>query len=207
MLQVTSMRQQLQTLQQQNLEKTNAITKLEFELEKQRKEINNMQKSYSSVESEQENIKSKLAEKNILLLQQEGTISSLTKQMGDIMEIRDSMLEEAAQFHDYLQNAKFKEFEMEGKLKQSSLVINDLEEKILWMDKDSLKAKLELSDLKHQHSALQNLIIQKEDEAIEMKRAVSDLRKKVQELEEEVLMKEGQIAIISSQNGESYESF
>ena len=127
--------------------------------------------------------------------------------MGDIMEIRDSMLEEAAQFHDYLQNAKFKEFEMEGKLKQSSLVINDLEEKILWMDKDSLKAKLELSDLKHQHSALQNLIIQKEDEAIEMKRAVSDLRKKVQELEEEVLMKEGQIAIISSQNGESYESF
>ena len=58
MLQVTSMRQQLQTLQQQNLEKTNAITKLEFELEKQRKEINNMQKSYSSVESEQENITS-----------------------------------------------------------------------------------------------------------------------------------------------------
>ena len=41
MLQVTSMRQQLQTLQQQNLEKTNAITKLEFELEKQQKEIAN----------------------------------------------------------------------------------------------------------------------------------------------------------------------
>jgi chromosome segregation ATPase len=207
MLQVTYVKQQLQTLQQHMSEKMSVIRKLEMELEKQQKEVNQMQRSYRSVASEREAMESRLAEKNIQVLQQEGTISTLTKQLEDIMEVRDSMLEEVAQFHDQLQNAKYKEFETEGKLKNSSLIINELEEKILWMSNDSRKAKTELTDLKHQNTALQKLILQKNEETKELKHALNDLKKKVQELEEEVLVKEGQIAIISSQNRESYESF
>lgn len=169
--------------------------------------MNDIQKSYNAIESENELLKAKLSENNLQLLQQEGTIATLTKQMADIMQGRDSMLEEAAQFHGYLQSAKYKEFELENKLRQSSSQTKDLEERLQSMESEALKSRSELADLKKQNSMLQKTIEDKELEAVGMRKSVNDLRKKVQDLEEEVMLKEGQIAIITSQNRESYEPF
>ncbi|MCO5609982.1 hypothetical protein L7F22_064217 [Adiantum nelumboides] len=204
---VSTLSQQVQTLQQQILEKANVDNKLQSDFEEARKELNEVQKAYSSIESENELLKSKLSENNLQLLQQEGTIATLTKQMADIMQGRDSMLEEAAQFHSYLQNAKYKEFELENKLRQSSSHLKDLEKRLQDMESETFRSRTELADFKKQNSTLQKLVEDKESEALSLKKSVNDLRKKVQDLEEEVMLKEGQIAIISSQNRESYGSF
>ncbi|KAI5083236.1 hypothetical protein GOP47_0002979 [Adiantum capillus-veneris] len=204
---VSVLSQQVQTLQEQILEKANADSKLQSDFEEARKELNEVQKAYSSIESENELLKSKLSENNLQLLQQEGTIATLTKQMADIMQGRDSMLEEAAQFHGYLQNAKYKEFELENKLRQSSSHIKDLEKRLQDMESESIRSRSELADLKKQNSTLQKLVEDKDNDTLGLKKSVNELRKKVQDLEEEVLLKEGQIAIISSQNRENYETF
>ncbi|MCO5578729.1 hypothetical protein L7F22_032574 [Adiantum nelumboides] len=204
---VSTLSQQVQTLQQQILEKANVDNKLQSDFEEARKELNEVQKAYSSIESENELLKSKLSENNLQLLQQEGTIATLTKQMADIMQGRDSMLEEAAQFHGYLQNAKYKEFELENKLRQSSSHLKDLEKRLQDMESETFRSRTELADFKKQNITLEKLVEDKESEALSLKKSVNDLRKKVQDLEEEVMLKEGQIAIISSQNRESYESF
>ncbi|KAH7430002.1 hypothetical protein KP509_09G078100 [Ceratopteris richardii] len=205
---VISLTKQVQTLQQQILEKANIDTKLQADLEQAQKKFNEAQKAYGCKESENELLKGKLSDSNSQLLQQEATIATLTKQMAEVMESRDSILEEAAQFHGYLQTAKYKEFELESKLNESVSRIKDLEAKLQTMESETLKSRSELTDLKNENSMLKKSVDDKDSEALGLRKTVNDLRKKVQDLEEEVMLKEGEIAIISSSHSrDNYESF
>lgn len=140
-------------------------------------------------------LKQKVEEIEHELQAREASMERLTQHLGKTIEGQDFILEEKEQLLLSLNRAQYKEHRLDDQMRQSKVIIQDLEDKLNTMDAEINEAKLEMAEMKARGL-----------EAMLIERQAGEMRNRVHALEEEIMEKEGQISILKTSYPGEYTS-
>ncbi|KAG6541262.1 hypothetical protein Mapa_017313 [Marchantia paleacea] len=132
-------------------------------------------------------LKTKLEETEQELMSREDALERLTRHLGSTIEGQDLISEEKEQLLLSLSKAQYKEHRMDDQVRQSKVIIQELEEKLSCMEEEICKARIAMTEMKV-----------KDKETFSIEKEAGEMRSRVHELEEEIMEKEGQISILKS---------
>ncbi|BBN13213.1 hypothetical protein MPTK1_6g01700 [Marchantia polymorpha subsp. ruderalis] len=132
-------------------------------------------------------LKTKLEETEQELMSREDALERLTGHLSSTIEGQDLISEEKEQLLLSLSKAQYKEHRMDDQVRQSKVIIQELEEKMSCMEEELCKARIAMTEMKV-----------KDKEVLAIEKEAGEMRNRIHELEEEIMEKEGQISILKS---------
>ncbi|KAL2623432.1 hypothetical protein R1flu_003637 [Riccia fluitans] len=192
---VSALTKEVTSLQQVSKGKSDEANKLAVEAAISLRELMEARRNAESYRTHCENLKSKLEQTEQELNAREDALERLTRHLETTIEGQDLIFEEKEQLLLSLSNAQYKERRMDDQIKQSKIIIEDLEDKLAVVEHELASAKIEITEMRARGK--ETLAIEKE---------AGEMRNRVHQLEEEIMEKEGQISILKSTYPGEFES-
>ncbi|KAL3690725.1 hypothetical protein R1sor_004376 [Riccia sorocarpa] len=193
--QVNALAKEVTSLQQVSKGKSDEANKLAVEAAISLRELMEARRNGESYRTHCETLKLKLEQTEQELIAREDALERLTRHLETTIEGQDLISQEKEQVVLSLSNAQYKERRMEDQIKQSKVIIDDMEDKLAILERELGKANIELAEMRARGK--ETLAIEQEAE---------EMRNRVHQLEEEIMEKEGQISILKSSYPREFES-